>query len=218
MSTHNQRTPAEQEAATRIYLQGVQDRKTAERAKEAQNLQLAESVALLLGSAVQAPRSDEQYCTGFTIKLDAGGCINLIFDSWGKKGRILISGDYPRDTRTKAPSITIAETKTPEQIAKDIKRRFLPVYKETYSDALAAQAARDDYQSKLAAVRADVLSIKGISSAGKGDKMYIAALPLHGEITYISTTAGCTVNLRDVPVSVLRAILEMVQSKGELQP
>jgi hypothetical protein len=70
-----------------------------------------------------------------------GAAIHLYFPASGKdKNRISISGVWPhRKAHTQvvpsalypqqeAPSITVSADKTPEQIAGDIEKRFLPVY------------------------------------------------------------------------------------------
>jgi hypothetical protein len=64
-----------------------------------------------------------------TIRIRTGG--------WKSEGKIMISGSYPHDCHNhsygyglKNSSIGCSVDKTPEQIAKDIKRRFLPDYLE----------------------------------------------------------------------------------------
>lgn len=48
------------------------------------------------------------------------------------------------DPKEGQPSISVAASKTPEQIAKDIKRRFLPEYERIYA---RCKAKADDYQA-----------------------------------------------------------------------
>lgn len=56
---------------------------------------------------------------------------------YGNEGKITISGSYPHDCHgqlstygLKKPSISCSDSKTPEQIARDIQKRFLPDYME----------------------------------------------------------------------------------------
>jgi hypothetical protein len=64
-----------------------------------------------------------------TIRIRSGG--------WKSEDKIKVSGSYPHDCHSylsnynlKNPSINCSQDKTPEQIAKDIQRRFLPDYLE----------------------------------------------------------------------------------------
>ena len=85
----------------------------------------------------------------------------LHFAAYRQAGRISISGDYPkaRNGQTpghdSAPSMTVADTKTPAQIAADIRRRILPdvaawtervlellKHRDTYADTCKSNAAR----------------------------------------------------------------------------
>lgn len=55
------------------------------------------------------------------------------------KGRLVIHGDYPgkEGYRLDQHEITVAATKTPAQIAKDIERRLLPGYRQTLAERVA---------------------------------------------------------------------------------
>ena len=95
----------------------------------------------------------------------------LHFAAYRQAGRISISGDYPKarngqtpDVRRysselhghdSAPSMTVADTKTPAQIAADIRRRILPdvaawtervlellKHRDTYADTCKSNAER----------------------------------------------------------------------------
>lgn len=87
--------------------------------------------------AARLPEPNDHY-----VKLTDGAVsFGIHASSWDKK--FSISGDYPKDAKgqymsprewlsaseyTDAPSIGVALTATPERIAKEINRRFLPVY------------------------------------------------------------------------------------------
>ncbi len=65
--------------------------------------------------------------------------LHITNGGYANRDRLAVRGYYPADYKGRyhlsghdgAPSITIAETKTPEAIVADIKRRFLPAYLET---------------------------------------------------------------------------------------
>jgi hypothetical protein len=69
-------------------------------------------------------------------------------------GRLAVRGLWPVDKRNYVHSsrdsktITMAATKTPEQIAREIQRRFLPWYQEAYAKAKQEACELDDYEEK----------------------------------------------------------------------
>jgi hypothetical protein len=83
----------------------------------------------------------------------------FVSNTWGGKGRIHLSGSFPHDAhfgyQEQRPSITVADTATPERIAKEISRRLLPEYLPLLAKKLADKKAHDDFESnKLATFKA----------------------------------------------------------------
>ena len=77
---------------------------------------------------------------------------------WAKAGQLNIFGDYPRTkdgrlAHSAAASINVSETKTAQQISKDIARRLLPEYRKTLLDAISTIQDIDDRETKA---RADI--------------------------------------------------------------
>lgn len=77
------------------------------------------------------------------IRKGADGPEFYLNDTWSGKGRIHVGANYPKDSEgreqrpyfsaysengTASPSITFADTKSPQAAAKDITRRFLPLF------------------------------------------------------------------------------------------
>lgn len=89
-------------------------------------------------------------------------------DDYSHKGRIAFFSFYPRGKSNYGYSsghieITVAEDKTPEQITKDLQRRFLPAYLENLKKVIEANQQADDYETwKLATIKkvADYLGDK----------------------------------------------------------
>lgn len=107
-----------------------------------------------------------------TITLPDGVQMFLRPGGYGNEGRIHASGSYPSyervehgreivtpgdiyegGKRLESPSITVADTKTPEQIAKDIERRLLPDLRHVW---LACKAHCDSNTARQAQRKATV--------------------------------------------------------------
>ncbi|MBU0959463.1 MAG: hypothetical protein KKB31_05960 [Nanoarchaeota archaeon] len=77
------------------------------------------------------------------------------------KGRVVIKGHYGVFSahlpyRHDKTEITVSPTKTPEQIAKDIKSRLLPTYQKILAEAQEAKKREDDYQANKKSLLVDV--------------------------------------------------------------
>lgn len=123
--------------------------KTEQEAKQA--LQVFEQVGKLLGYTVKQGEN-EWY---FSLVDTDGHSISIsgfISDQYRYKGKYNISGNYsyyPRDCGAikydgSLPEIGIGIQKTPEQIAKEIQRRFLPEYLEIEAKCKAYKAKKEN--------------------------------------------------------------------------
>jgi hypothetical protein len=118
-----------------------------------------ELAALLPGWTYSGPGGSEsaEYWQVLTRQAD-GATVHVNGNSWGQKGRLVISGGYPRTKRGEdmgsrnRPSITVDPTRPVERIAADITRRFLPEYEPLYAEARRKTEEWDKAQD-LAAVR-----------------------------------------------------------------
>jgi hypothetical protein len=96
--------------------------------------------------------------------------------TWAGKGRVYVGANYPKDAEgresrpyfstysehgTESPSITFADTKSPEQAAKDISRRFLPFFLPLWTKQQAVVNANNTYRTGRAAFAAEVATILG---------------------------------------------------------
>ena len=86
--------------------------------------------------------------------------ISVRNDNYSHRGRIAFSSIYPRGKggywaySRDAIEITVAESKTPKQITRDIQKRFLPVYLENLKKVIEANQQADDYEArKLATIK-----------------------------------------------------------------
>jgi len=133
-----------------------------------QRRELALSIAAALGWSVEQPH--EGSANYFRLISPDGVVISMSIGGYAFKGRISFGCAYPwhqtdqyggtRHTFQRdfdrslaynvAPwdGITVADTKSPEQIAKDINRRFLPVYLPLWAEAVKYCAEKAAYWVK----------------------------------------------------------------------
>jgi hypothetical protein len=92
----------------------------------------ADIAAFLTGSWTPQPNDEDGSWRAYI--LGANGEKLFLSNTWGGKGRIYATGILP-DRRTFSDGITVAATKTPSQIARDIERRLLPAYQTALAEA-----------------------------------------------------------------------------------
>jgi len=105
---------------------------------------------------------------GSDARLTADGVsVHLMTDSWGHRDRYVFSGDLPRDARdflhyrATVPEITTAPTKTPAQIAADIRRRLLPGLVPLTALVLTAKAEHDAAETARGELAAELAALMG---------------------------------------------------------
>jgi hypothetical protein len=87
----------------------------------------------------------DQWSRNYAVLKNGTKEISFSNGDYQLKDKFHISGNYPRNYKReymvysyseKSPSINVSEKKSPEQIAKDIQRRFLPAYEELLKTVL----------------------------------------------------------------------------------
>jgi len=183
------------------------ERKRQEKLTASERAVFVQTVAVLLGGELKPPRDEAGYAGYFPVALDAGGGLCLTYELWGNKGKISVSGEYPQDTRDRAGSINVSITKTPEQVAKDITRRFLPEYKEKYTKAVAIKAERDAWNAKRDAIVDELSKLPGVSKSDRSEQLYVNGKTASGTIKYVNAEGMCSIELSNVPVATLQLLL-----------
>lgn len=120
---------------------------------------LAEEIASELGGAI-SKEAEEGAPAWFYVMLPGKVEIALHFDGYGNKGKVNVSGNYPRDKDgnyygvrevlsydAKAPEINANFSKSAVQIAGDIKRRLLPELGDIFAKAHARIAQHEAYNN-----------------------------------------------------------------------
>jgi hypothetical protein len=79
-------------------------------------------------------------------------------------GRLDVNTDYPRDSQgnsayEKRPKITVSDSKSGTQIAKDIERRLLPEYLPLLEKVLVRYRAADEFEDKTTSLAKQIANI-----------------------------------------------------------
>ncbi len=109
--------------------------------------------------------------------------LHITNGGYGNQNRLAVRGHYPADYKGRhhlsghdnAPSITIAETKTPEAIVTDIKRRFMPSYLETLAKVRERNARwKEEEEAKERALRllAKAFGVRDVRTTGQEWAVY----------------------------------------------
>lgn len=207
-----QQTPEQREETSRKYEEDLKARKEQERKQEQDNLVLAQTVAILLGAVVLPyAEGSDGYNNWFPATFDDGRCINLRFYQCNNENKISVSGNLPAGSRTviytSGTGINISASKTPQKIAQDIERRLMPEYNKVYVSALERKMRNDLYEQKCQEVLADICLVEGTSTHNDNAAVYVSIGKISGEITSIRPDETCTVELRNVPVDLLKKYL-----------
>lgn len=190
---------------------------------------VAARVAELLGGTLNT----KHY---YSIDLPPGdGTLWLNFAHYMHKGRIFVSGSWPRtaggdqitgddvvswDDRKAGkgrPSITVSQDKTPEQIAKDIERRLLPLYVPLFKLVAERVRKQDDYAVRHAVLIKEFVALTEGSPMVNGLHLRVGGGGgiggVSGEIEYIDPDrAEADLKLRGLALDTLRQILKLIQS------
>ena len=149
-----------------------------ERARAADFAKLMRSVAKVLGLKYEVTGGEDSdrrmMCR---MKGKDGVELWAAGSSWHRKtGRICISGLLPREGgQNGCNEITVSDTKTPEQIAADVKRRVMPEYMEKLAKANEAIDSANAYQA-LTHATCDAL-IKATFGQRHKDNVYGPGIP-----------------------------------------
>jgi hypothetical protein len=89
---------------------------------------------------------------------------------WRDESRIVVSGDWPRTAggqlpkrySEKLPSITVADSRSPQAIARDITRRFLPDYQAKLAEFRQRVADDNAYHKAVADLSARMAKALGL--------------------------------------------------------
>lgn len=139
---------------------------------------VAREVAEHLGPSWQLEETDDDSDLVYILgPNDAAVRIKPDGYAYNTEGRLRIFGRYPHHPRMNLthgetlPEITVTAKKSPQAIAKDIRRRFLPKYLDLHAQAMErkqvyehAEAVREDHLQQLAVI---------LNTEPRRDKLYM---------------------------------------------
>lgn len=142
-------------------------------------------------------------------------------------GRLSISGHFPENTYglyfegqrvEPVPSIGIANTKSAEVIARDIGKRFLPQYRDTFTLYRKALESRNNYEGTKKAnyerIQALVKSVSGRGSTDYSERNQEVSLYGFGPVNYgdVRMSGSDSVELKiNTTVEGVLALLEAIK-------
>lgn len=196
------------------YEEDLAARRAQERLDAEEFRVVAQTIAILLGGAVKdTPLSEDYWCnTRQTISFDDGRAIDLVFQEYNNKGKLRVYGNMPRNASGRtfgksAGGINVSTSKTPQQIAKDIARRFMPEYTTCYAKAVQQKHESDEYTRKKEARKDLLCTIKGVTRSTCNDSLHVRCNAMYGDIKHVSETGLCNIELSGVSTEQLRVLL-----------
>ena len=191
---------------------------------EAQRIEQARQIATALGWFMEEPKGEH-----WAITLTAPGAEGWSLWLRWEKNRIEVQAHYPkgRDGRESFPSamsdprastITVSSTRTPEAIAGEIERRFLPDYKIAFDAQAQRVAGHNSYADKTAESVQQLKATCGALDWGRNDCDTDITLRLPHHHTHTMRVSGDSVRFEymSVPLSVALKVIEAIKkSEGE---
>lgn len=201
-----------------------EQRQERERAEQAVKIEGANKkgreVLKALGFTYKKPEENFHEARVIGVKGDSEICITSGGYSVGFE-RFKVSGRYPRDSRggyigrvcgddyqeVGQPSISVSSGKTADQIAKDIRRRFLPDHEKYLALVQKRVKSENDYQATIAAA---LKLITGQVDKNKASTEHSASVEPGGEGFGTVTAHGDSVHLelRSITPEQAKAALE----------
>ena len=112
----------------------------------------------------------------------------------GPRGKLHVSGIYPTARgcmEEVRPSINVAATRAPEAIARDIVRRFLPDYLETFTKSARRDVAENERKALEAHNRKRLAAALGgrVGENGRGPQVWTSIPGVY--VKYVQDTSIC---------------------------
>ena len=137
-----------------------------------------------------------------------------------------ILGNFPRDHhfgyQEKRPSINVNPAKSPDQIAKDIRGRLLPVYLPMWANAMDAQRQREQFASAQATLSDEILALFPDGMARRGNSydkenknisFYLKDHNGYGDIEVFNDS--CSLKIRSIPCQIAKQIIQLIAKEGQ---
>lgn len=140
------------------------------------------------------------------------------FGGYQNEGRLRIAGDLAGDLHKhlsyneREPSITVSESRTPDQIAREIMRRLLPTHIEQLARTTARKAEADQYEREREALKGELMRAAGINSTAHDGTLYLNA----GGVYACISVSSDGIQIDRLSVKGRDACVRLVRLLGEL--
>jgi hypothetical protein len=208
-----------------------EQRKAQEKKQWYQNETILKAIALAMGKPWEMEQEKEERETyyrfyGTLINTDTGEAIH--FNEVLNKPKFHISGIFPRSKSKNEMhipyeyrggiSIEVSQTKKPEIIANDIKRRLLPEYSQAYQKALAIVNQWDEHYyttEKNCKLLADIIGARIDKNEPNKARFYNGMNCINCDIYVSSNKVKLTID--DLTMGQATTILELINHwKGDV--
>lgn len=121
---------------------------------------------------------------------DAERSLGIFFSLTRDRSKIEISGTLPRDSEGQhayirhgetLPRIAVGSSKSAEQIARDIERRFLPAWLPRLEEMLQDIGRHEVYKTKTTSVADQIANLVKVKADGKKISFYRSPYPVFSE-------------------------------------
>lgn len=183
---------------------------------------LAKNAAIAAALGATIIKADPDYQAGYAVLNLDGLPFSMSYNGWGNKGKVHVSVKWPAtasghvetalDYNQAGPAINVSLDKSPDRIAADIKRRFVPDAAAAYDKALARVQSADAYAYKKAANLAAIAAACGGRVSDNGSGAHVYGLPAGMSVKYVNDDSA-RLEL-DLPIADVCALIAAAVAKG----
>lgn len=185
--------------------------------KQQLDAELTALLPLLPGWQLDPRYNDHCWCAALIDGTGKGLHINAT----QAKGRFYISGMWPSDSDhqqcipDRPQHITIARNRSPEKIAADLQRRFLPWYTTAYAEQAERAAKRNDIRRRQQEITVELAAILK-ADASRRMQSNPCQIYASGITVDVHGNGEVSVELRYTTVKVAKAVLRAIVNAGGL--
>lgn len=179
------------------------------------------ATALSKADEGKAWRADPEYDSSWATKLIGPDEQELLLDfGYGEDyQRIEITGFYPRDfdgsvMDHERQKITVGRTRTPDAVAKEITRRFLPDYRATLAQMWARIERNAQGDADRSGVAVDLVNLSGgsLRNSGRGERPTVRVdLPEGWAEFLVSSPDSITLEVKYSTPDLMRKLAQVLR-------
>lgn len=204
--------------------ESLQDKWAREKAEERKRKELARAlvskVCQVLGFTLEGERADDWNYLSVNARL-GDESLHFASGSYYLRDRIKVSGNFPKTEKgesldpyrygEKEHEITVSVSKSPERIAKEIERRFLPRYREVLKSILEKVHKSNQY-ARTSERNLELVKGETLNDLERNNARFVLHLePIFGEIKVSADEAA--IELHCVPIEKARQIIRLIKTK-----